>query len=165
MKKPIKLLVVVIVIVIIACLLIWRFLPQSFSRILSIDPDTVDGVSAGVIVNQVANGQFGLADFSLDADDGSAGEIIDILSASSYRRDFRNLLPWGAGSIDGGKDYDGQTLAVLFYNEADTVYIQFLGSRIVAVSNRDDGNLRIYHATNPAAVDQLTEYIQSNAAE
>ena len=165
MKKTIKLVLVVIVIALIACLLVWRFLPQSFSRILSIDLDTVDGVSASVIVNQIANGQFDLADFSLDADDGSAGEIIDILSASSYRRDFRNLLPWGAGSIDGGKDYDGQTVTVLFYNGTDTVSVQFLGSGTMTVSNSQDGKLRIYHPTNPAAVDQLTGYIQSNSME
>ncbi len=165
MKKRIGISIVVVAIILVACLLSWRFIPQAFLPVLSMDPDTVTGVSAAVMVNQVANGQFDLADYSLDADSGSAGEIIDMLSTSSYRRDFRNLLPWGAGSVDGGKDYDGQTVTVLFDNGTDTVYIQFLGSGTMTVSNSQDGKLRIYHPTNPAAVDQLTDYIQSNAME
>ena len=150
---------------------LWRFWPQSFSNFISVDESEVTGFSVYGIVQGLENGQTFTDAYRVDnveAQSGDTEEIIKILSASNYRQDLRNLLPWKLDHVDGDKNYDGRTVAVAFYTgnqKDDCVRIQFLSSSIVAVSAGDEDEFLIYHPTNRQTMDLLMEYLQTHGTK
>ena len=95
MKARIWLLVTIIAIALVAILLIWRFCPLSFSNTVSIGENSISGFSAIATVSRIENGEPKTDTYRIDgtAQQITPQKIIEILSASSYRQDFRNLLP------------------------------------------------------------------------
>lgn len=163
-----KLLIIVAAIVI--CLLTWRFWPQSLPNLISADETSITAFSSTVMVHRIENGQPITDTYSINTEQQSnePSEILEILEKSSYRQDFRNLLPWDLNYVDADKNYDGRTAMLVFSvgNQKDEwVEIQFLSSSIIAVSVGDESELRIYHPTNHVILDELVEYFQTNELE
>lgn len=168
MKKRI---IAIAVISIIACLLIWRFWPCSFSNTISLDKDSVVNFSALARVDRFENGQSYSDTYRIDTQQspsGSVGEILEILSGSGYQQDFRNLWPWGIDGVSADKNYDGHTILLQFFlgNEKEEyVDIQFLSSSIIAVSTADAPGFRIYHPTNRKTMYELIAYLQTHGTK
>lgn len=171
MKKRIGWIVVMLAAVLIGSLLAWRFWPRSFSDIVSIDENTVTDFSAGAMVQHLENGQSvtDTYDFAAFEEQSSViGEVLDILAASDYQQDFRNLLPWAAETVDGDGNYDGCTVLLVFsdgYEKDDYVQIQFLSRSVMVVSVGGEDGFRVYHPTNDGTIDALADYIQAHDDE
>ena len=162
-----KLLIIVAAIVI--CLLTWRFWPQSLPNLISADETSITAFSSTVMVHRIENGQPITDTYSINTEQQSnePSEILEILEKSSYRQDFRNLLPWDLNYVDADKNYDGRTAMLEFSvgNQKDEwVEIQFLSSSIIAVSVGGESEFRIYHPTNHVILDELVEYFQIHDA-
>ena len=164
MKKRIGLIVLAVIVV---CTLAWRFWPHSFLEVMPVQEEAVFGFSSGAIIQQMGNGEIYQDHYQLDIhepQDDRVGEILEILVASNYRQDFRNLLPWGVSSVGADKNFDGRTVTTLFTlgNEKDDyISIQFMSPTIIAVSiNGED--FRVYHPTNRQVFDDLAAYLQTN---
>ena len=162
MKKKISLIAAIVLAALIICLLTWRFWPKSTAGLLSISEDDIIGFSASAMVVRLENGQSYTDMYRID--DIDPDEVMDILSASGYQQDLRNLLPWTIDSVGSDKNYDGDTVSLYFYAGpgADrNVEIQFLSSSIVAVSYDGISGYQIYHPTNRNTKDKLVEYLKT----
>lgn len=167
MKKRIRMFIMIILIALAIYLVIWRFWPNSFSNTISVNENSIDSVSVHAMVNHFGIEQDTIDTYLIGENEqqiNTLEEIIEILTTSSYRQDFRNLLPWDLDYVDADKNYDGRTVTVSFYmgNQKDEyVQIQFLSSSIIVVSSGDKTGFRIYHPTNKKTIDQLVEYLQT----
>ena len=167
MKKQIGLIIKIVVALFIVCMLVWRFLPQSFSDLISIDKTSVTNFSASARVQRLENGEIHTDTYSINTEQhgNRSGDVIDILATSRYKQDFRNLLPWSADSVEADKNYDGRNLVLVFSvgNQKDEwLHIHYLSSSIIAVSVGTEDGFRIYHPTNRKTLDELTEYFQAH---
>ena len=165
MKK--RYIVLLVFILLVAGLLAWRLWPQSLVSILPDDAYAFTGFDA--IATDIV---YGVSPSSLrtyrledgEQTDGVIADLLDILKTSDYRPSFRNLLPWGKGSLVSGNDYDGRSATVHFYIVEDqtprSFYVQFMGRSLVAISTEDGWG--VYHATNPETLTALVEYIQTH---
>lgn len=168
MKKKLLTCFAVIMVVLVAALLFWRFWPRAFHDAMSVDESAVNSFSVQAIINRVENGELATDLYQLDSNvqpQATADALLEILSASDYRPDFRNLLPWKLDYVDADRSYDGRTVTVVLNtgNEKDDfVQIQLLGSSIAAVSSGDHDGFRIYHPTKPELLDELIGYLQTN---
>lgn len=147
---------------------VWRFWPQSFSDLITVDETSIISFSVHGMLDRLENGQPVIDMYHIDDTDqqnNTPDEIIEILETSSYRQDFRNLLPWGMDYVDADKNYDGRTVTVSFYigNQKDEyIQIQFLSSSIIAVFGGGKSGFCVYHPTNHETIDQLVEYLQTH---
>lgn len=168
MKKKILTCVAVILVVLVAALLFWRFWPRIFSDAASVDETAVVSVSVQAIINHVENGELVTDLYQLDSNaqpQATPDVLLEILSASDYRPDFRNLLPWTLDYVDADRSYDGSTVTIVLNTGTGTddfVQILFLGSSIAALSGGDHDGFRIYHPTKPELLDELIDYLQTN---
>ena len=167
MKKRIRMFIMIILIALAVYLVIWRFWPNSFSNTISVNENSIDRVSIHAMVNHFGMGQDTIDTYLIDDLNQPINmleEIIDILTTSSYRQDFRNLLPWDLDHVDADKNQDGRIVSVSFYmgNDKDEyAQIQFLSSSIIVVSSGGETGFRVYHPTSPKTIDQLVEYLQT----
>lgn len=168
MKK--RYIVLLVFILLVAGLLTWRLWPRSLASLLPDDAYAFTGFDA--IATDIV---YGVSPSSLrtyrledgEQTDGVIADLLDILKTSDYRPSFRNLLPWGKGSLVSGNDYDGRSATVHFYIVEDqtprSFYVQFLGRSLVAISTEDGWG--VYHATNPETLTALVEYIQTHGQQ
>ena len=167
MKKRIRMFIMIILIALAVYLVLWRFWPNSLSNMISVNENAIDSVSVHAMVNHFGIGEDTIDTYLIDDMNqpiNTLEEIIEILTTSSYRQDFRNLLLWDLDSVEADKNYDGRTVIVSFYvgNKKDEyVQIQFLSSSIITVSSDDKTGFRVYHPTNKKTIDQLVEYLQT----
>ena len=89
-------------------------------------------------------------------------KIIEILSASSYRPDFRNLFSGILKSADADKNYNGQNVILSLGNQEDGYFVQinFMSNSFITVHIWGESGFRIYHPTNSKTIGELIEYIQ-----
>ena len=74
--------------------IIWRFWPQSFSKAISVDENSIVGASVHAMINYFDNDSIDTYRIDdMEQQINTLEEIIEILVTSSYRQDFRNLLP------------------------------------------------------------------------
>ena len=150
--------------------LAWRFWPHSFSEVTPVEKEAVLGFSGGAIIQKMENGQIYQDTYQLDIhepQDDRVGEILELLTSSDYRQDFRNLLPWDIGSVGADKNFDGRTVTTLFTwgSEKDHyISIQFLSPTVVAVSIGGE-EFRVYHPTNKQVLSDLVAYLQTNGTK
>ena len=165
MKKRIGIIVTAFIISLVVGLLIWRFWPRSSSHIISIDESAFTGVSAVAMVSRLEDGAPYSDIYRIDPPNDAAGDVLEVLSTSRYRPDFRNLLPWNLDSLSSGKNYDGRIVSLTFSavnQEEQFVSFDFLSSTIVQVHIGNESGFRIYHPTNRNTIDKLVEYLQAN---
>lgn len=168
MKKKLLTCFAVIMVVLVAALLFWRFWPRAFHDAMSVDESAVNSFSVQAIINRVENGELATDLYQLDSNaqpQATADALLEILSASDYRPDFRNLLPWKLDYVDADRSYNGRTVTIVLNTGTGTddfVQILFLGSSIAAVSSGDHDGFRIYHPTKPELLDELIDYLQTN---
>ncbi len=160
----------IILIALVICLLFWRFWPQSLSDVISVDKDSVVSYSVAAMVRRFENGQSKSYTYRIENTEShdTLDEIMEILSSSDYRRDFRNLLPWDLDYVDADKNYDGRIISVYLYTENkqdEYIEIQFLSKSIVAVDRGGKVGFRIYHPTNRETIDLLTQHLIANGIE
>ena len=167
MKKRIRMFIMIILIALAIYLVIWRFWPNSFSNTISVNKNSIDSVSVHAMVNHFGIGEDTIDTYLIGENEQqitTLEDIIEILVTSSYRQDFRNLLPWDLDYVDTDKNYDGRTVIVSFYmgnHKDEYAQIQFMSSSIIVVSSGDKTGFRVYHPTNPKTIDQLVEYLQT----
>ena len=165
MKKRI---VVIALIVIAASLLIWRLWPYSCARVMPLDDTSAIHLTAFVIVGGIKDGQANNDIYRLEipsSETATLEDILEMLNASAYRQDYRNLLPRGVDSVDSGGSNDKKSVSLYFDwgTEGDqSVNIHFLSSRVVSVSSSEADGLRIYHPTNRELLYDLAEYVQTH---
>lgn len=168
MKRRIWLTMAIIVAALIVCLLIWRFWPRSSSHLMPIDENAVTSFSAFAYVVRFGDAQTPSDTYRINIPEPQSdipGEVKEILAASSYQQDFRNLLPWGVDGVDADKNYDGRTVTLNFYfqnAENEYVEVMFLSNSLMWIRTEEHPNLRIYHPTNSETLDKLVEYLQTH---
>ena len=170
MKKRIGLIITIIIIALVVGLLIWRFWPRPSSGLMPVDESSFTGVSAIAMVSGLEDGAFYSHTYRIDStqqQSNEPGNILEILAASHYRPDFRNLLPWDLDTLSSGKNYDGRTVSLVFStkDQETIVYIRFLSSSLISVQIGDQSGFRIYHPTNRNTIDTLVEYLQTVGVE
>lgn len=168
MKKRLLIIITIPIAVLIVGLLIWRFCPQPASSVIPVDEDTITSFSSNIKISCIENGQTVTDMYSINKTEfpcAEPGEILEILAASSYRQDFRNLLPWKADYIDADKNYDGRSVLMVFSvgsGKDEWVQIHFLTSTIMVVQIGGEDRLRVYHPTDQETLDELAEYFQTH---
>lgn len=171
MKKRLWLIITILIAVLIVGLLIWRFWPQPASSIMPVDEDSITSFSSNIKISHIENGQTVTDMYSINKTDfpcPEPGEILEILATSSYRQDFRNLLPWQADYIDADKNYDGRSVLMVFSlgnGKDEWIQVHFLTSTIIVVQEGDEDKLLVYHPTNRETLDELTEYFQTHGVK
>lgn len=171
MKKQIGFIIKFLFAILIVALLIWRLWSQSFSAITVLDKNAFTKVSASVMVHRLENGQPHTDTYRIETTEKQENEpndILEILAATQYRQDFRNLLPWKADSIDSDKSYDGRSAVLVFSTEDQTdewLEIYYLSNSIMTVSVGGKDKLTIYHPINRKTFDELIEYIKSHSTK
>ena len=162
MKK--RYIVLIVIAVLVAALFTWRLWPRSLVSILPDDAYRFTSVSASAMADVVVSGYPDFQHYRLEDKAQAANELLDILKTSDYRPDFRNLLPWGKGTLVSGNDFDGRSVILHFYvvdgQTPRDFSIQFLGRSLVSISSEDGWS--VYHATNPETLTALVEYIQTH---
>ena len=152
--------------VLLACLLLWRLWPCSYSAILPVEENSVISLSAFAGINNAAgyNGFYRMDD--VESGDARLQEITKIMNSSVYRQNFRNLLPWKSHEMFSDDNCDGQTVRLL-YNPDDEngeyVAVDFISSSLIAVSVGERNGFRFYHPANPETIGQLLEYMRVHA--
>ena len=171
MKKRLWLMITILIVALIAGLLIWRFWPQSASRILSVDEESITSFSSNITISRIENGQTATETYSINKMDfpcAEPGELLEILATSTYRQDFRNLLPWKTHYIEADKNYDGRSVLMAFSvgnGKDEWIQIHFLTSTMIAVHKGGEDGLRVYYPTNRETLDELTEYFQTHGSK
>ena len=163
-KRIIKIAVPVVIVLIVA----WRFWPRSFSKLIPYDMELVTYCIANVDIMRVSNGRLNSESYKLDdMVQGDLEKIMELAATSGYRRDFRNLIPFGPRSLSSGKDYDGRAVNIyLFFgteeNEYDdSIHISWTDGQM-AIWGVSKYKARIYHPTNSETLDYLVGYLQAN---
>ncbi len=172
MKKRLKLIITIIVIALIIYIPIWRFLPRSLSDLMSVDENSIKIVSISAqVFNINAPGTSHYEQYHLEEMEqqrNMSKEIVDILSTSSYRQDFRNFWSWGLKSISADRNYDGRTVLLAFNIEnpkGEVGFIHFLSSSLILVYGEGTVGYHIYHPTNNATISMLIDYIQTHGVK
>lgn len=166
MKKRIIWTVIIIILALVGSLLAWRFWPHSFPYFADLERHEIIGFSATAAVN--SDDGLSSIDFYQIELTGDTAPITQILSASDYRQDLRNLLPWDIDSVGSDTARGGiGTVTLQFYEDdlSDWVTITFLSSSLVTVSEDGDSDYEIYHPTNPEVLNQLVQYLQTHGVK
>ena len=164
--KKYQIFIGVIIAAVVCAMLIWRFRKLSAEDIASIDAASISNVSAGAMITDPESGK--ISTFLLNDTeqyDQHAKAILKILENSEYRRDYRNLLPWGIRSMSSDKSYDGRTVTVSFSDGGYVIQLQLISSSLMLVSSSDETNMHIYHPANKNTFNELNEYIQTHGVE
>ena len=152
-------------------LLVWRFWPHPLSSVISVEKSAVTSIACSASIGGVENGEPYIYSFTLSGllpqDDGFE-EIMEILDSSSYRQDFRNLLPWSIHSV--GSDNTNNVLVadvVLVWGsgENESCFISMHSESMIAVSLRTESGLKVYHPTSREMLDTLAEYLQTHGSK
>ena len=88
-----------------AALFGWRMWPHSLSDMISVDKVSITSFSATASIGGIKDGNPYSTFYNMNShqtSDEVRQEILEILDTSSYRADFRNLLPW---RIDSAVSY------------------------------------------------------------
>lgn len=160
---------IVLIVILLLCLglCVWRMLPHTFEQMTAAEPRAVSSLAGIAVLSGNRDGVPYTESYTLPtaaAEDEAFQDILSLLSRTSYREDFRNLLPWAINSVGSGSDYDGRsvTLMLAWGPSADescglTVY----KGQIVVSRPHHDGFL-IYHPLDPTLLDQLTAYLMTH---
>lgn len=158
---------IVLLMILLLCLCLWRMLPHTFGQVTAADPQAVSSLAGTAVLSGNRDGAPYMESYTLPtaaAEDEELQDILSLLCRTSYREDFRNLLPWAINSVGSGSDYDGRsvTLMLAWGPSADescglTVY----KGQIVVSRPHHDGFL-IYHPLDPTLLDQLTAYLMTH---
>ncbi len=169
MKKRMKLIIAIIVAALIIYMPIWRFWPRSLSDLLSVEENSIKIISVSAYVFNInAPGLSQQDHYQLKVSEHQSNiskEIVDILSSSGYREDFRNLWPWGVRSISADRNYDSRRVSLFFEienQEGKVGYIYYTTSSLISVHGMRKRGFSVYHPTNRETFDVLVEYIQEH---
>ncbi len=169
MKKRRKLIITIIVAALVIYLPIWRFRPRSLSDLMSVEENSIKIISVTAFVFNINAPGLSQEDrYQLKVSEYQSNmskEIVDILSSSGYREDFRNLWPWGVRSISADRNYDGRRVSLFFEieNEEGKVgLIEYTTSSLISVHGIRKRGFSIYHPTNSETFNMLIEYIQEH---
>lgn len=165
MKKHIRLIVIVTVAALIIGLLLWRFWPHAFSYIFPLEVDKITSFDVWIPIenSDLSHRLSGWhADPSWDETLPALQDVLDILAASDYNEDIRNLIP--SPDIRAGIGEPGTINMIYSTRGRDPKFaqFQFLDSSTVIVTYSSDGMFFIYHLTNPETYDKLVEYIKTH---
>ena len=169
MKRRMKLIITIIIAVLIIYLPIWRFWPKSLCDLMSVEENSIKIISVSAYVfniNAPGMSQHDLYQLKdLEQQSNISQEIVDILSSSGYREDFRNLWPWGVKSISADRNYDGRNVSLFFEienQEGKAGYIYYTTNSLISVHGMRKRGFSVYHPTNRETFDVLVEYIQEH---
>ena len=172
MKKHINLLAKLIIVALIVFLPIWRIWPRSLSDLFSFDEKSIEIVSVSAqILNINAPGQSHYEHYSLKdmkQKSNMSKEIVDILSTTEYREDFRNLWPWGLKSITANRNYDGRHVILSFNiknEKGEFGHINYTTSNLITIQVMSKLGMCVYHPTNSETLDVLVEYIKEHGVK
>ena len=161
-----KRVITIVVIAVIVGLLAWRFWPTTVANIISVPAERISSLSAHAYIPQFQEHSEDVYYIETEQSDSeNVQDILEILGTSGYRRDYRNLLPWGIDGVDSDKNYDGHRFSLLLVwgEESDKCsHIQFLSHSIIAVSTPEKPGFQIYHPTNEDTLYELVEYLQAH---
>ena len=164
MKKR-YVLIIIIIAISVSGVLIWRFRKLSALKVIPLDAASISRVLASAMITDLKSGKSSL--YYLDDSeryDEEVKEILKILDSSGYRRDFRDLRPWGVRSVSSDKNYDGRVLRIFFSDGSHAAELDFMSSSLLTVM-ADGKTTRVYHPLNQNTFNELIEYVQTNGAE
>ena len=160
MKK--KCVFLVLAAVLILSLTGWRMWPHTFRAITSSEEETFREISIHLTEMGVSDGRPVIKMYKLviDApDDEHYTAVMSILEGTSYRSDFRNVLPWKSSSLgsNSGKITHSATVTLIGEN-GDICEIFFADNHLVGLlKNRQNGFNR-YHPSDRSTLDQIADY-------
>lgn len=161
-KKVLTILLALIV----AAGLVWRLVPRSFSRVIFADADAISSLTCTATTTGIAHGAPDIAYYSLptlNAGDAQFDEIMELLTQTAYRPDFRNLLPWSTTVVVD--DVYGADIIITWDSaEGERCTISYLAEDIIRVRTAHHGS-GIYHPTDRDVLPLLVEYIQTHGTK
>lgn len=166
MKISKKKIAIVAIVVLIAAFLSWRLWPHSFADVISADADSVTSLTCSASFSGLSDGGPLITNYTLESltlNEGEFQGVIKILNDTSYRQDFRNLIPWPISSVgsDGRYDECSATITLVWGDVAtENCSVSFLSDSILSVNNGTDDGFLIYHPTDRTALNKLANYIQ-----
>ena len=149
-------------VIVIACLLLWRMWPHSYSGILPVDEEDIVSLSVFANIKDAGYDTFYRMD-DIPSQDEHLQNITEIMQTSVYRQNFRNLLPWKIHEMFSDDNYDGQTIRLLYNPDNDNgnyAAVDFISSSLIAVSVGEGNGFRFYHPANPETIGELLEYMR-----
>ena len=158
----------IVIAALLVSLLIWRFWPHSASILLPDSESVITSFFANATAFEFENGEHHFIRYAIEENDPPTEDmeaLLDILKTSRYQQDLRNLLPWGRDVV-GSTSSNGDTHWSITLDfcigeqKPKLLYIHFMGRKLVYVSTGNSS--RIYHPTNPEAIDALVEYLQTH---
>ena len=162
----------IVVAVLLVILLGWRFIPRSFSDVISVDTSKVINYACSVNICGIDDNAMPFVQpYDLETvkkGDENFEDVFSVLDKTGYRPDFRNLLPWAITKVESDDDLNEMNAIVVLVwgNEPnDNCIVHFLEDDKVSVSlGKRDGYL-IYHPTNSETLKELVEYIKLHGVE
>ncbi len=145
----------------------WRFWPSGLESIL---PEGTDGiVRMSCHVNSHRVDEFGephidiynMGEEQMTQEDIRA--IIDILTSCKYRRDFRNLIPWGIDGVTVTGNTQSANLFWVYEGEAqEHIMITFMKHDTFLIHFPDARGMQVFHPTDREMQSRLVEYVIKN---
>lgn len=144
-------------------LIAWRLWPLPLGRLLSARAEEVTEASCYLSVSQYEEGLPNFLSYELTAREPEEIQaLLEILDASRYRADFRNLFPWTWGSLQSGRDYDGRVLELtLFFGDRSGQDLKYDFLTCFGSDTMRLGDWRI-HPTDKEMFGRLADYVQTH---
>ena len=109
MKKRIGYMIAALIVALFVGLLLWRFVPRSCAHMMSVDESAFTNFSSHAMIHRFDLGSTYTDMYYIEhipRQEAAYGELMEILTSSRYRPDFRNLLPWDLSSLSSGNFRD-----------------------------------------------------------
>ena len=143
---------------------VWRLRPLPLSALLTVDPAQVTSLACSANVAGVLDGEALIDTYALPTlfpEDEAFSAVLDLLTSTGYRRDFRDLLPWPLESVSSGRNYGGRTvnMVLVWGSGAEENCALSMYDRQVVLFPPGDGGFLIYHPADPAVFHRLVDYL------
>lgn len=164
MKILKKNILIIAVVALIAGCMGWRLWSHTLADVISVDTNSVSNIACSASIHSVSDGTSRIESYTLDS--SSRGEddfleIMEILNSTSYRQNFRNLLPWPTTAVAADGATHSATVTLVWGTAADEwCTINFLDNKTICLSLRVKDGFLIYHPTDRMTLDRLVDYIQ-----
>lgn len=151
------------------CLAIWRLWPRTLEDVLRLS----DLESASVIADStevmIENNSLKIESYRLDIPAREGERFVELLKSTSYRSDFRNLLPWDVSPVHG-KDVSGVVAIGLNVGNERWVVLS-LSEKTMTVTmyegdvQQEEAMVLVYHPANRALLSEIKSYVRENGTK
>lgn len=140
----------------------WRMWPHTFQGITSSEEEAWREIAIHVSEMEISDGMPVIEVYKLaitSPEDGHYASVMSILEGTSYRSDFRNLLPWKSSSLGSDeKNITYSATVTLIGENGDIRELFFADNHLAGISKDRQNGFRRYHPTDPSTLNQIADY-------